>query len=254
MAARMTSPMAEPHPEDADHLSVVGHLAELRKRILLYLSTLAVFVVLAFSRGHDLIRIARRPAQGLIEQLIFISPGEAFSAYIKTAVLSGFILSFPFMLYHLWAFVSPAVEREKHKTVILWISMALVFFVGGLLFSYYVALPAALKFLIGFGENIAAANITVNKYISFFGMLMMAGGAVFEIPIIIGLLADIGLVTPAVLKKNRRFAILIILIVAAVITPTQDVINLLIFSLPMMLLYELGIVIASCLEKRRRRG
>jgi len=149
--------------------------------------------------------------------------------------------------------VSPAVDRNKQINIIVWVVLALFFFISGILFSYYVAFPAALKFLIHFGRDIAVPAIAIHKYISFFVAFMLIGGTIFEIPIIMGLLTDIGLLKPEILRKHRRYAILIILIIAAVITPTQDVVNLMVFSIPMLLLYEVGIIIAGLIEKRKQQ-
>ena len=120
-------------------------------------------------------------------------------------------------------------------------------------FSYYIVVPGALKFLITFAQGVATANITVSKYMSFFVMFMLTGGIVFEIPVVMGLLAEAGMVSGPQLKHHRRFAFLIILIAAALITPTQDVVNLAVFSVPMFLLYETGILIVGLIEKKRYR-
>jgi len=241
--------MDDLYPKEADHLNVIGHLAELRKRILLCFGALIVCFAIAFALGRDMVWLAKFPAEGLIGNLIFLAPEEAFVSYIKLSLLFGFMLCFPFILYQGWAFVSPAVQRNKQINIMVWVVLALILFISGILFSYYVALPAALKFLIYFGQDIATPAIAINKYISFFVAFMLIGGTVFEIPIIIGLLTDIGLLRTAVLRKHRRYAILVIVIIAAVITPTQDVVNLAVFSIPMFLLYEAGILIAGLIEK-----
>jgi sec-independent protein translocase protein TatC len=155
------------------------------------------------------------------------------------------------MLYHTWAFLSPALPVDVRRRVTLWLSLALVLFFGGITFSYFLAIPAALKFLIGFSSRVAVAKITLGKYISFFGALILIGGIVFEIPIVIGLLTDAGLLKTRTLRRKRHYAILAIMIFAAVITPTQDILNMLLFALPMMLLYEAGIFIALLIERRK---
>jgi len=193
----------------------------------------------------------RRPARHLIEELIFISPTEAFTAYIKVVLLAGFVLCFPVILYQVGAFLSPAVRKGARGRIVVWLSLALVCFFAGIAFSYFVAIPAALTFLINFGSNIAVPKITLGKYISFFGALILVGGIIFEIPIIMGLLADAGILNTRLLRKKRVYAILAIMVFAAVITPTQDILNMLLFAVPMIILYEAGLVIAWFIENRR---
>jgi len=245
--------MAELYPSESQNLDIFGHLEELRRRLLICLSVLAVMSIFAFMRGQDLMWLITKPAKGLVNDLIFITPTEVFISYVKVSFLAGFIASFPVLLHQGWMFLSPAVSKDKGRYVILWMVLAVVSFVVGILFSYFVAVPAALTFLIQFGKGIAVANISIGKYISFITAFILIGGTVFEIPIIIGLLSDIGLVHSRMLKAKRSYAVLIILIVAAVITPTQDIANLLVFSVPMILLYEIGIIISMLIEKKKNR-
>lgn len=244
--------MSDLYPREARNLDVIGHLDELRRRILICLEFLFVASIISFIKGKALMWLAKRPADTLIGNLIFITPTEVFVSYVKVSFLVGFILSFPVILYQLWLFLAPAVAERKRKHIVLWMGLALICFFAGILFSYFVAVPAALKFLLNFGKGIAVPAITLSKYISFFGALILIGGTIFEIPIILGLLTDIGLLESRILRAKRQYAVIIILIVAAVITPTQDIANLLIFSLPMILLYEIGILISKIVERRKK--
>lgn len=248
----MINSMDEIYPQEADHLDVFGHLNELRKRIFISLGAFVVLTIFTFSFGRQLIALSQKPSYGLIEKFIFIAPEEVFMAQLKVSFLFGFFLSFPVLLHQLWIFVSPALTREKRQAVLAWFCLAFICFIVGLCFSYIVAIPAALKFLMNFGKGIAEANITLTRYISFFSLFMLAGGAMFEIPIIIGLLTECGVLKTSILKKNRRFAVIIICVISAIITPTQDIVNLLIFALPMTVLYELGIVVSSHIEKKTK--
>jgi sec-independent protein translocase protein TatC len=135
--------------------------------------------------------------------------------------------------------------------VVAWLLFALVFFFMGISFSYFIAIPTALKFLIDFGSQLASAKITLGKYISFFGALTLIGGITFEIPIIMGLLADVGLLKTGQLRQKRHYAVLVVLIFAAVITPTQDILNMLLFALPMIILYEIGLFVAGLIERKK---
>ncbi|MFC1548642.1 twin-arginine translocase subunit TatC [Candidatus Omnitrophota bacterium] len=243
--------MSPIYPEEHKKLDVISHLEELRRRILICLMFLLAASVVAFWKGDSLMGLVGRPVAGLVDDLIFISPTEAFVAYIKVALLSGFIVCFPVILYNLWAFIAPALKKDMRGRIFVWLSFALVLFFAGVAFSYFLAIPAALKFLIGFSKGVAVARITLGKYISFFGALMLIGGITFEIPIIIALLTDAGILNTEMLRKKRHFAVIVILILAAVITPTQDILNMLIFAVPMMVLYEIGVIIASFIERRK---
>ena len=243
--------MSPLYPEETRKLDVIGHLEELRRRILLSLAVIVVLSGLSFWQGEKLMALVRRPIKGLVESLIFISPTEAFVAYLKVAILCGFIASFPAVVYHSWKFLAPAFPRETRGRAVLWMLSALFLFFAGVLFSYFLAIPAALNFLINFSSGIAIPMITLGKYVSFFGGLILVGGIVFEIPVVIGLLTDAGLVSSATLKKKRHYAVLVIMVFAAVVTPTQDIINMLLFAVPMIVLYEVGIIISSFIERRK---
>jgi len=233
-------------------MDVIGHLEELRWRIIVVVAALIAASVLAFSFGEKLMVIVRAPAVPFINNLIYISPPEAFLAYIKVSLLAGFMISFPVVLYQLWSFIAPAVTARNRPRIFIWFVLALALFVGGISFSYFIAIPAALKFLISFGSRIAIPQITVGKYVSFFGALMLVGGTVFEIPIIIAIGTDIGIINSRFLRQKRPMAVLVIMIAAAIITPTQDIINMLIFAVPMIILYEIGIILARLIEKHTK--
>jgi sec-independent protein translocase protein TatC len=241
------------YPPESQKLDVVSHLEELRKRLLICLGFIGTATVLLFIRAHDLIRLAKRPLGDLVSNLIFISPTEAFLSTVKVCLLTGFVICFPVILYQAWSFLADAVPKSLRKNIVIWMFLALLLFITGVLFSYFIALPAALDFLLSFGREIATPAITLGKYISFFGALIFVGGVVFEIPIVIGLLSDLGLLKSELLRKKRHYAILAILVVAAFITPTQDIVNLLLFAVPMILLFEVGIWISALLENQRRK-
>ena len=240
------------YQEDPKKLDFLSHLEELRRRILIILAVFAVVSVFIFLNGDFFLSLIKRPISGLTSELIFISPTEAFTAYLKTAFLVSFIITFPVILYHTWAFLHPAFSPAMKKRIALWLSLALVLFSAGIAFSYFVAIPAALKFLINFGEDVASAMITLGRYTSFIGALILIGGIIFQIPVAIGLLADAGILKSDFLRKKRPQMVIAIMIFAAIITPTQDIINMLMFAMPMVLLFEAGIVIAHVIEKRRK--
>ena len=239
--------------EESRKLDLVGHLEELRRRILYCLAALTAIAVFLFMRCGPLMAFVTRPVRGTAEQLIYISPTEAFTAHIKVAFLGSLVLTFPLILYQLWAFLAPAFQKRIRRRLVVWLSLSLSLFFAGVSFSYFVALPAALSFLLSFGRDAAVPMITLGRYISFFGALELAGGVVFQIPVVLGLLSDLGLVRSSDLKKKRPHAIVAIMVFAAVITPTQDIVNMLIFALPMLALFEVGVFLVGRLERRKSR-
>jgi sec-independent protein translocase protein TatC len=242
------------YPEESRRLDVIGHLEELRRRLLICLSALAVFGAIFFFFGDCLLGLVLRPIRGWVDALVFIGPAEAFVAYVKIAVLAGLIAAFPVILSQLWCFLAPALSPKMRNRLCLWIGASFALFAAGVLFSYFAALPAALGFLVGFGRKIAHPQITIDHYVSFFTAFMLTGGFMFEIPLVIGMLADLGWVKAGFLKSKRSVALIVILIVAAIVTPTQDIFNMLLFAVPMYALYECGILIAVSMEKSRTQA
>ncbi len=232
----------------------VDHLEELRHRILAWLAVLAAATLGSWFFGMRLMKMVQAPIRRLEGKLIYIDPTEAFGAYMKIVLLAAFMVSLPFMLYQAWAFLSPAFEKRTNRRMVLWLGMMLILFAAGVLFSYFVLIPAALGFLIQFGQGMAEAQITMERYVAFFVMLILAGGLVFEIPVAMAFLADLGLVKVQMIKKQRAVAFVLILIASAVITPTQDVINMMILAVPIYLLFEIGIMIAGWLEHHRLKN
>lgn len=242
------------YPDEPKKLNVITHLEEFRKRVLISLGFVAAASVFTFSNGDRIMALVKKPVAPVIGDLIYISPTEAFVAYLKVSLLSGFIISFPVILYHTWAYVSPAINNTSKTRVLGWFLTAFFLFFAGICFSYFIAIPAALDFLIGFGSSIAVPRITVGKYISFFGALILSGGIIFEIPVIISVMTEAGFINSNILRRKRHIAVLVILIISAIITPTQDIINMLIFSIPMVVLYEAGVLISRYIERGKRRG
>jgi sec-independent protein translocase protein TatC len=243
--------MSPLYPAEPKKLDIISHLEELRKRILFSLLILSVFTIFSFAKGDEILAILRKPLNGLIQELIYIGPTEAFIAYFKISLLAGFIVSFPVFLYQFWAFIAPAFGKNTQKRVTAWLVLAFFLFLAGISFAYFLAIPIALRFLINFGREIASPHITLERYISFVVALILVGGVVFEIPVLTGLLTDIGLLNSKVLKNKRAHAYIIILISAALITPTQDIMNMLLFAFPMAILYEFGVLLAGFIEKKR---
>jgi sec-independent protein translocase protein TatC len=245
--------MDRPYSDQSKALDVIGHLEELRKRIIASLAVLAVVSVVLFSQGGRLLEIAKSPLRGKVSELIFISPTEGFVSYVKVVLLCSFIISFPFILRQFWLFIMPALSAGARKRIFLWFLAALSLFFAGVAFSYFIFIPAALNFLINFAKDAATAKITIGRYVSFFGALIFAGGMIFQIPVIMAMLGEAGILKARFLRSKRHIAVIGMLVAAAIITPTQDIANMLIFAIPMFVLFEVGILVVALIENKNER-
>jgi sec-independent protein translocase protein TatC len=183
-------------------------------------------------------------------RIVFIQLTEPFVTYMKASALCALFVAAPFMLYQLWAFVAPGLYRRERRLVVPFLLFGTLFFVAGGAFGYYVATPVAAAWLISLGEGFEAA-ITLRSAFTFESRLILAMGAVFETPVLIFFLSRIGVVTPRFLLRHFRTAVLIIAVLAAVLTPTGDMLTMSIFVAPMVVLYLLGIAAAWMFEPRR---
>lgn len=232
-------------------MTIIEHLEELRRRIIISLIFFVAATVFSFVFVDKISDILRFPALGIIENFIFLAPTEVFTAYLKVAILAGFIISLPFILLQIGLFLKPALSPDKKNSISIWLLMSFLLSALGIMFSYFIALPLAIKFLVGFAKGAAVPMISIGKYFSFVGALLLVGSGVFQIPVIMGFLSSIGILNSHFFRKNRKYAIVAIAIISAVITPTQDILNMLIFSVPMLALYEIGILASWVIERRK---
>lgn len=229
-------------------LTLVEHLGELRKRVIVCLFALGLTSVFSFPFACGLLKLLKLPAHGLIEKLAFFSPEEAFLIYMRIAFLSGIIISMPVILYQAWGFISPAVEERFRRYAFWFILACLGFFIGGCLFAYFILIPPALKFLLSFALDELAPVISAGKYISFVTGLIFGCGLVFQMPVLSLILTKLKVINSRLLRQKYKYALVIILLVAAIITPTPDAFNMFLLAAPMLFLYEAGIWIAYLVE------
>ncbi|HPS20907.1 MAG TPA: twin-arginine translocase subunit TatC [Candidatus Omnitrophota bacterium] len=240
------------YPQEQKRLDFLCHLEELRRRILFSLCAVLIAGIFSFLRYDLILSVVKAPIAGMVPSLIFLGPTEVFTAIVKICFISGIILASPFILYQFWAFISPAIDHNIRGRAVIWCIAAFFLLLVGVAFSYFIAIPAALKFLLNFGNDIATPQITLEKYLSFFTALLVAGGIIFEIPIIIGFLADMKLINSRLLSEKRPFIVIIFLILAAFLTPTQDIFNMLVIAVPMIILYEIGVILTFLIERHRK--
>jgi len=178
--------------------------------------------------------------------------GGQFSIFIWTCITAGFILGFPYILWEIWKFISPALYEKEKKHAVAFICIASLLFFIGVLFGYYLILPLSVNFFGGFNVSSVIKNeFNVDNYMSMVKTSVISCGLIFELPVIIYFLAKIGLVTAQTLRQYRRYSIVIILIVAAIITP-PDILSQIIVSIPLLLLYEVSIFIAVLIQKKEK--
>jgi len=225
--------------------SFFTHLHELRDRIIKSLVVFAVCAAIAWNFLDPIIQFVVKP----LGRIVFTSPEEAFNARMTLALIGGFLLSLPFTLYQLWKFISAGLTPQEQKYVKIFGPLSLGFFFAGVLFGYCVMLPISLNFLLSFSSAWMVPMITVDKYISFVGTIILSSGVAFELPLILAFLGRIGIATPEFLRQKRPYAIVFILIVAAILTP-PDVVSQIILALPMLFLYELGVIFNKFTAKR----
>jgi sec-independent protein translocase protein TatC len=235
-------------------MSLAGHLSELRRRLIYSLIVVVACVIAAFTLKHYVFAVLMRPLQGThIDKLTTLGVAEAFMQVLKVSIYSGLLVSSPFILYQFWAFVMPALYERERRSVFVYTIFTTVLFVGGVVFAYFLVLPVGLKFLIDYGLQDFDRILQAERYLSFVSMLLLAFGLVFELPLVMLLLAWSRVVDYIKMRKARRYAIVAEAIVAMVITPSQDPFSMILMLIPLMLLYELGVLLARLVYKRRSR-
>jgi sec-independent protein translocase protein TatC len=231
-------------------MSFLEHLEELRSRILKALAGLAVAFLASLTFSETLWRIVQQPAAAALETLgykdtglIFTSPMESFSIiWIKLPLLTSLFLASPWLLYQVWAFVAPGLYKKERRMAGPFILCSAGLFVLGGLFGYFVAFRFGLTFLLGIGRDVGVRPmITISEYFDIFVNVILGISVVFELPVLIFFLTLLRIASPSFLLRHSRYAILAIVMIAAIITPTPDIFNLMIFSIPMVLLYFIGI-------------
>ncbi|MDH3745389.1 MAG: twin-arginine translocase subunit TatC [Acidobacteriota bacterium] len=236
--------------ENLSRMTLIQHLEELRSRLVKVLLALAVTFAVCWVFVERIANFLARPIYAVTDEpLVFLGVTDVFILYVKVAALVGLFIASPIVLYQFWRFVSPGLYRRERFYALPFVFLGSLFFLAGGAFAYYVAFPFAVDFLIGMGAAFDP-QITVDRYFGFLLLVILGLGLMFELPIVIFFLAQIGVVTPRFLIRHFRWAVLIIFVMAAVITPTPDVVNLCIFALPTILLYLLGVGAAALVPRK----
>jgi sec-independent protein translocase protein TatC len=257
---------ARPDPEQRDdedldggggRMSFLDHLDELRRRLITSVSAIFIAFVAAYFFHEEITAFIMVPLNAILPpggRFIFTEPTEAFFLSIKVAALVGLILAMPVVLTHFWRFVAPGLYSHEKRFAIPFVSLSTLFFTGGCLFSHYLLFRVAWLFLGSFSTDYVTFTPRIQPTFSLYVRLMLACGVVFQMPTVVFFLARIGLLTARYLIRNTKYAILIIFIIAAVMTPTGDPATLTMMAAPMTVLYGVSIGIAWLVAPRRKDG
>jgi sec-independent protein translocase protein TatC len=241
-------------------MSFLEHLEELRKRLIYSVVSVVVGFFACYALADRIYGLMQKPIitalrnHHMSDSLVYLSPTEPFNLYIKISFLAGIFFACPVILYQVWLFISPGLYRHEKRYVVPFMISTVGLFIAGGLFGFKIAFPAALDFLIGYSAQFKPM-ITIGEYTDLFLTIIIGLGAIFELPILVFFLALMGIVSPAWMWNNFRYSILIIFIIAAIVTPTTDILNMCIFAAPMILLYVVSIGVAWLVHpNRRNRG
>lgn len=238
----------------AQQQSLFDHLSELRVRIVHSLIGLFVATCICYGFSEKIFNFIRAPIAPYLPGggLIYTGPMDKFMAHLKLSVVCGILISCPFWLYQIWKFVAPGLYAKERKYGFGFIISGSLLFILGAAFSYYVVLPMAFHFLMNFGGDVDKPMISIDQYLGFFSQMCLMFGVAFELPLILILLGMMGIISQAFLKKNRRYAVMVIAVLAAIITP-PDLLSMLMMLVPMLALYEIAVIMVGVFERKRER-
>lgn len=253
---------------DEKRLTLLGHLAELRKRLTRSVLAIAITTILSFVFARQIFDILTYQSPFVKEifvflnyrfqlstppdiNLVFIEITEMLSIYFRVCLASGIILAIPYLTYEFIMFVSPALTPKEKRYVYIALPWIALMFASGVIFAYFILLPPAIRFLFTFGSDIATPQIRVGNYISVITRLLLAIGLIFEMPVLTTFLARLGIITSRWLATKRKIAFILAFILAAIITPTFDPINQTLVAVPLIILYEMSIWLARLAQKKK---
>lgn len=234
-------------PGPLKHLPFWEHLEELRGRIIRSIAALVIASCFFYQYVDDLIPFLLHP----IGRLVFTYPGEAMVAYFTLTLLGGVLIASPYLIYEIWAFASEGLKPNERRAILLYGPCSLVFFLAGVFFALEFILPITIKLFLSYSSDFIVPMISISQYVSFVGTLCLAFGLVFELPLLILFLTKIGIVTPEFLGQKRRHAIVAIFIVSAILTP-PDYVSQFLMAVPMMGLYELGVIFSKMVYRPKK--
>lgn len=243
--------MAEATKSSDIQLTIIEHMNELRKRILIIIVANVITSITSYSKIDIIMNYIVKMAKDL--KLIYVSPPELFLEYVKVSIFIGVICALPVTFYQIWRFIKPGLKKREQRYTLFSLYMSIIFFVCGIVFAYFLVIPMAIKFFVSISTQYVTPLFSITNYISFVLTLVTCFGIVFELPLTILVLTSLGLITPKFLKKNRKYAILVIFIIAAMLTP-PDIVDQFLMAGPMLLLYEIGVLISSLTYRIKKKS
>jgi len=229
-------------PSDQVVMPLLDHLKELRNRLIVIAIALLVATIVSLIFAKQAVVILIKPMGDNLPQAL--KPTETLSNYMKVALICGVTLAMPVVVYEIGRFITPGLNRKERRYLWLLVPGATLCFIAGVAFAYFVMLPTAIPFLQGFMSDIVKQQWTIGDYLSFVANLLFWIGVSFELPLFVYFLAKLGIISDKTLRKNRKYAMIVIAVLAAVITPTVDPLNMALVMGPLLVLYELGVLLA----------
>jgi len=230
--------------------TIVEHLSELRKRLIYSVIFLLIFTVISYKFSEVIVTDMINKAPSI--SFIFIAPAELFMSYLKIAFIFGAVLAFPVILYNIWMFLRPGLNTDERRLILRALISGSFLFIIGAIFGYLVVLPMTINFFTSFQIEEIRAMISFSNYLSFTTSFILAFGIVFEVPIIMVIVVKLGITNTEVLKQNKKVAVLIIFILAAILTP-PDIVSQTLLAIPMIILFEIGLYFAKAVEKKKNK-
>ena len=247
---------------ETDSMPTMGfldHLEELRQRLVHSIIAVALGFGACWWKVEKIYDIMQRPIMQVLtknhlsDKLVYLNPTEPFNLYLKIAALAGLFLTSPYVLYQVWMFISPGLYRHEKRYVVPFMVSTIALFLCGGYFGYKVVYPRALDFLIYFGRQFQPM-ITIGEYTQLFLSIILGMGLIFEMPILVFFLAFMGIMSPRFMVKNFRYSVLVIFVIAAIVTPTPDIVSMCVFAAPMLGLYAVSIGVAWLVHPEQRRA
>lgn len=231
---------------EVSEMSIVDHLEELRRRLIICIIAIAVGSTAAYFYAQELVHFITLPAG----KLYYLNPAEAFFTYLKVSFFAGFLLVLPIVLYQVWAFVVPALTKQERNMGIVLIPSSVLLFFAGLAFSYFFVLPAGIKFFMGFATEDLQPMFSLGQYLSFVISFLIPFGFIFELPLFVLVLAKMGVIGSAFLIAKRKVVIVAAFVIGAVISPTPDVFSQSMVAIPVLVLYEFSILVVKYILRK----
>jgi len=251
-------------------MPLTEHLTELRKRIFISLGSVLLVFLVAFNFSAEIFNVLTLPLSAEMKlsvttpyiqfkdkpptPLVFLAPAEAFWMHFKVAFMAALVLSLPVIFLQFWKFISPGLLPKEKKYFLPFLFFSVLLFSVGAVFCFVIILPFAMTFLLGYKTAQLSPMLSVGSYIDFCLKFILAFGVIFELPLVIIFLTRFGIVTPSALARNRKYAILVAFIVAAILTPTPDAFNQTLMAVPIILLYEVGILLSRIIFRKASHG